>query len=88
MMYRRTAKDSFSAAEAVISHLEHDADGFDDEDAADHQQEGFMACYYGGIANGASQGQRSDISHKYLGGVAIEPQESKTGATYRGAQNR
>ena len=63
----------FFACVFEIHHLQHDREGFGDKHAAHHGQHNFLAHDHSYRAQRTAQGQSTDIAHKDLCRVRVEP---------------
>ena len=80
MVDRRHFKDSL-LAQFVGTDLQNHRKRFDDEDPSDEGQQQFLLDDYGDRADGATQGQRSDVAHKNFSGMRVVPEESDSAPT-------
>ena len=79
---RRHTEDAL-AAQLERTDLQDNRQGFHDENAAHNHQQEFLAQQYGDNAQRAAERQRTDIAHKDLRRVGVEPQETQARADNR-----
>src|SRR5579863_7306316 len=87
MVQRRHAEDA-AAGELETGDLDDDRDGFEDEEAADNDQDQFVLGDEADRAQGPADRQRSGVTHEHHRGWRVEPQKSEAGADQGGAENR
>src|SRR5260370_2002507 len=68
MMQRRHAEDAL-ACQPERRHLQNDRNCFKHKDAAHRKQEDLLLDGHGDDANGATNGQRTNVAHKDIGGM-------------------
>ena len=61
--------------------------GFHDEDAADEEENQFLADDDGDVADQAAERERAGVAHEDGGGVAVEPEEAEAGAHHAAGED-
>ena len=74
-------------AEFVAADLEHDGNGFEDEDSSDEGEEEFLADDHGYGADGSAQSERSDIAHEDFCRVGVVPEKTNARSYHRSAED-
>src|SRR6266481_521597 len=87
VMDGRHLENSF-LAELVTCNLQNDGEGFDHEDSPDKGQQQLLLDHDSDRADGAAQGEASNIAHKDFRGMGVVPQESDGRAHHGTAENR
>ena len=67
----------------IRTNLQNDGKSFHHKHATHDEQHQFLTNHYRNNAQRRTQCQRADITHKYLGRISVEPQESQTCTYYR-----
>ena len=67
--------------------LQDDRQRLDYEDAADKRQQQFLLDEYGDGADGAAQGERTDVAHEDFSRMRVVPEKTNGGAHHGAAKN-
>src|SRR5579862_2442107 len=86
VMERGHFEDAFSG-ELEGSDLQDHREGFEDEDAANGQQQNFLLDDDRDGADASADGERAYIAHEKLGGMRVVPKEAESGAHHGAAEN-
>src|SRR5262249_50949287 len=86
MVNRRHAKDAF-AAKLERANLQNDAKRFNDENAADEEEQDFLLDDNGDDTERAAEGERTDIAHEYFCGMGVIPEKTEGRTNERAAKN-
>src|SRR5262245_40000129 len=81
VMKRRTQKDTLFIAVAEADYHINNRMYLKDKDATYDNKQQLSIQKYRRNTNYPSKGQRANISHKYLCGMAVEPQKAKASST-------
>ena len=73
VVQRGHAEYPLSLGQFEIRHLDDDGHGFNDKEAAHHQEQNFLFGDDGNGAQNAAQGDGAGISHEDLGRMGVEP---------------
>ena len=76
MMQRRHAENAL-AGQLERRHLQDHRNGFHHEHAAHDQEHQLLACDHRHHTQGRAQCEGSDVAHEHLGGISVEPQETR-----------
>src|ERR1017187_10082577 len=76
MVDGRHFENAFAVAQLIAAHLKDDGNGFQNEDAADEEQQDFLLDEHGNHGHGAAEAQRTDVAHEDFGGMRVVPQEA------------
>src|ERR1017187_5021513 len=87
MVDGRHFENAFAVAQLIAAHLKDDGNGFQNEDAADEEQQDFLLDEHGNHGHGAAEAQRTDVAHEDFGGMRVVPQEADASPGHGAAEH-